>query len=75
MLSYLENFPNFHRFEEFPKYPLIWEISKILIIYHPKIPIEIWEISGMPQIPGNFGNSQIPIFFKSTNAVRSCDKG
>ena len=60
---HLGNSPNSQTFEElpkclgfgkFPKYPVIWEISKILKIYHPQIPIEIWGISQMPGYLGNF---------------------
>ena len=35
---------------KFPKYKVIWEIPKILKIYQP-------QISGIPQMPGNLGNS------------------
>ena len=38
------------------KYPGIWEISKILKIYHSQITIRIWEISGISQMPGYLGN-------------------
>ena len=44
MPNYLGNFPNTQRFGEFPKYSVIWEISKILKIYTPLILIEIREI-------------------------------
>jgi len=37
---------------KFPKYPDIWETSKIL-----KISIGFWEIWRIPQIPGILGNS------------------
>ena len=51
----LGDFPNARVSGKFLKYPGIWEISKILKIYHPKIPAGIWEISGIPQMPGNLG--------------------
>ena len=35
----------------FPKYPVIREISKILKIYHSQITIGIWEIFGISQMP------------------------
>ena len=41
-------------FGKFPKYPVIWEISKIL-----KIPIGIWEISQMFGYLGNFPNDWV----------------
>ena len=53
MSGYLGNFPTAWVFGKFPKYPVIWEISKILQIYHPQIPIGIW---GILQIPGYLGN-------------------
>ena len=33
------------------------KISKIIKIYHSQIPLEIWEISGIPEMPVNLGNS------------------
>ena len=47
MPGYLVTFLNAWVSEKFPKYPGIREISKILKIYHPQIPIGIWEISEM----------------------------
>ena len=41
------------------KFPVIWEISKILKIYHPPISVGIWEIS---QIPRQLENNKINIF-------------
>ena len=50
----LGNFPNTQVLGKFIIYPVISEISKILKIYHPQIPIGIWEISQMPGYLGNF---------------------
>ena len=58
MLSYFGNFPNTQTFGEFPKYPVIREISKILKIYQPQISSGIWEIWRITQMPGNQGNFQ-----------------
>ena len=69
MPRYLGNFPKTQTFGEFPKYPVIWEISKILKIYHAQIwenPQNTWNsgefpkylgIRGIPQVPGYLGNS------------------
>ena len=57
MPRYLGNFPNIQTFMEFPKYPVIYKISKTLKIFEPLIPIGIWKI---PKIPGNLGIPQIP---------------
>jgi len=60
--SYLENFPKSQIFKK--------------KIHHPEIPIGIWEIWRIPQIPGNLGKSQMPRnlrnFFKSIIGVGSC---
>ena len=62
------------------KYPVIWEIFKILKIYKPQIPIgilefpkwlAIWEISKNLRI---WEIPQIPIFFKSIIGVGSKEK-
>ena len=55
MPSYLGNFPNTQIFGEFPKYPVIWEISKILKKYSPQIPIGIWENLGNSSNSGESG--------------------
>jgi len=55
MPSYLGNFPNTQIFGEFPKYPVIWEISKILKRYSPQIPIGIWENLGNSSYSGESG--------------------
>ena len=44
MPEYLRNFADTQAFGKFPRYPGIWEISKILKIYHSQLPIGIWEI-------------------------------
>ena len=49
MSSYLGNFLSTQRFREFPKYPVIWEISKSKKYTTQKFPLGIWEISGNPQ--------------------------
>ena len=53
--------------EEFPKYPVIWEISKFLKFVKfwefPKC-LGIWEI---PQIPGNLANSPNSSFIQKYN--------
>ena len=47
--------------ELFPKYPIIWEIFKILKIYHPQIP---------KRNLGNLGNS--PIAWESGKFPKQC---
>jgi len=50
------------RYGKFPRFPGIWEISKIFKIHHHQIPIEIWGISKISQIPrhlGNFPDTQV----------------
>jgi len=54
---HLGNFPDTQAFGKFPRYSCIWEISKILKIYHPEISVGIWEISQIPRHLGNSPNS------------------
>ena len=63
MTVYLGNFLHDSVSVKFLKYPGIWEISKILKIYHPQIPIRIWGISQMPGYLGNFTNALVSVKF------------
>ena len=56
MPGYLGYLPNAKVFGKFLKYPIIWEIFKILKICPPQIFKGILEILGIPQIPGNLTN-------------------
>ena len=55
MSGYLEIFKIPRGFGKFSKYPVISEIFKFLKIYHSQLAIGLWEISGIPQMPGNHG--------------------
>ena len=59
---------------EFSKYPLIWEIFKILKFYQLKIPLGVWEVFKFFHLYGNFSNTKLFGNFKNiltSNSFRS----
>ena len=60
----IRNFPNFQRFAEFSKYSVTCKISKIFKVYHPQIPVGIWDFS---QMLGTLGYSQNSYFLQKYN--------